>query len=292
MTNRTLLLLLLVVISAMLVAGCSQPKPVTPAQAPATTLATVIATSTPYLTGCEQNAQDKAKEVMTTLPNLREVSFCEVIIWCTDPKFEVTGGTYGTSGLNDPKDSCPDALLKGIDKSALATRYKVDSVSTNPDTGRKFWIMDTFELPVSTTVRDYYGLKTRYWADTATGPNGEPQDLSAEGIPTIQYQPITMGRASFITFQKGKPVFLLDDPDGTTWIMKNYQTGVDPTLTYADLPTITTHFRQLPSGWKFRTKTLDQDLVLQAVNGTARIMWDELGDSWDALDPGVTTFIP
>jgi hypothetical protein len=228
---------------------------------------------------------------MTKFPNLRDVSFCEVILWCNDTQYEVTGGTYGSTGLNDPTDSCPDVLLKGVDKTALATQYKVP-VNTNPDTGRKFWILDIFELPTSTTVRDYNGLKTHYWADTESGPNGEPQDLSAEGIYKIQYLPIEMGRSSFITFQKGKPVFLLDDVNGTTWILKNYQTGVDPTLTYATLPTLDKHLKQLPAGWKFRTKILDQDLVLQAVNGKARIMWDELGNSWDALDPGVANYQP
>jgi hypothetical protein len=38
---------------------------------------------------------------------------------------------------------------------------------------------------------------------------------------------------------------------------------------------------------------LDQDLRLSVpANGKARIMWDELGDSWDALDPGVGSYQP
>ena len=67
---------------------------------------------------------------------------------------------------------------------------------------------------------------------------------------------------------------------------------MDPTLTYADLPMLDKRLKNLPEGFKFRTKTLDQDLVLKAVNGKARIMWDELGGSWDALDPGVANHKP
>ena len=38
--------------------------------------------------GCEMNAQDKATMVMQTFSNMRDVSFCEVILWCGE------GGTY------------------------------------------------------------------------------------------------------------------------------------------------------------------------------------------------------
>ena len=68
-----------------------------------------------------------------------------------------------------------------------------------------------------------------------------------------------------------------------------FQTG---TLTYGDLPKLDKRFRHLPAGFTFRTKTLDRDLIIKAVGGKARIMGDELGGSWDALDPGVANYQP
>jgi hypothetical protein len=67
---------------------------------------------------------------------------------------------------------------------------------------------------------------------------------------------------------------------------------MDPTLTYAALPKLGKRRKNLPAGFKFRTKTLDQDLAIKAVNRKARIMWDDLGGSWDAMDPGVANYQP
>jgi len=50
--------------------------------------------------------------------------------------------------------------------------------------------------------------------------------------------------------------------------------------------------KQLHAGVKFRTMTLDRNPVIKAVDGKARIMWDERGCSWDALDRGVANYQP
>jgi hypothetical protein len=104
--------------------------------------------------------------------------------------------------------------------------------------------------------------------------------------------PVYFNRNSVITFEKDKPVFLLEDNKGITWVYKNYTTAMDLTLTYKDLPNLDKRRRQLPVGFTFRTRTLDKDLIIKAVDGKARIMWDELGGSWDALDPGVANYQP
>ena len=242
------------------------------------TIATTIASA-----GCEMNAQDKATMVMMKFPNLRNVSFCEVILWCGE------GGTYGTTWLNDPKDSCPETLYKGLNEQVLASKYQVKSVSLNPPRGRRYWIIDSLEIPASITVRDFNGLKAHYWGELEPTPTGEPQKLDPA---KVRYTSKFFKRDSVITFEKGKPVFLLEDSEGITWVYKNYTTILDPALTYADLPKLDLRLKNLPAGWKFRTRTLDQDLIIKAVDGKARIMWDELGGSWDALDPGVANHTP
>jgi len=62
-------------------------------------------------------------------------------------------------------------------------------------------------------------------------------------------------------------------------------------MTYAQLPTLKTLLKY-PVGWMFKSKTLDKDLSVQAVNESARIKWDERGQSWDALDPVVANYQP
>jgi hypothetical protein len=235
--------------------------------------------------GCDMIRQDKASMAMQKNTNLRNVSWAEVILWCGN------GGTFNTMSLNDPKDSAPEALFKKLDKAELARTYQVPFASTNPDTGRKFWTCDEIHINGSTTVRDFNGLQARYVGDVAAGPGGKPVDLSATGIPKFMYKVMQFNRVSTIVFEKGKPVFLLDDAKGTTWVNKNYQTGVDPTLTYEGMSTLDKRLKQLPAGWKFRTVVIDQDLVIKA-NGTQKILWDELGNAYDALETGAANFIP
>lgn len=237
------------------------------------------------LNGCEMIKQDEKTMDMQKNTNLRNVSWAEIILWCDK------GGTFNTMGLNDPKDSAPEAFFKKLDKLALAKKYQVTAVSTNPDLGRKFWTCDEFDIGGSKTVRDFNGLKARYVGSLPLAPDGKPESLSAADIPKFMYKPKVFNRVSTLIFQKGKPVFLLDDPNGTTWINKAYQTGVDSTLTYEGMATLDKHLKHLPKGWKFRTVVIDKDLVIKA-NGEQPIMWDELGNAYDALVPGSVNFMP
>ena len=138
-------------------------------------------------------------------------------------------------------------------------------------------------------MRDFNGLKAHYWGELPPGPDGKPLVLNPA---MLEYRPLFFKRSSIITFEKGKPAFLLKDAEGITWVYKNYTTAMDPTLTYEDLPNLGARLKRLPAGWQLWTTTLDRDLVLTPLGGKARIMWDELGGSWDALDPGTVNYVP
>jgi hypothetical protein len=243
------------------------------------------ASATANASGCEMMQQDKETMVMTRSTNLRNVSWGEVILWCGN------GATYNTLGLNDPRDSMPEALYKKLDKASLAKQFQVSAVSLNPDSGRRFWTCDELEINTAPAVRDFNGLKARYVGYLPPNPDGSPQDLSPVAVPRFMYKPLEFKRSSVLVFKKDKPVFLLTDPLGVTWVNKTFQTGVDPTLTYEGMATIDKRYKHLPEGWKFRTVVLDQDLVITA-KGSQRIMWDEFGGSWDALDAGTVNFVP
>jgi hypothetical protein len=96
---------------------------------------------------------------------------------------------------------------------------------------------------------------------------------------------MTVDRESTWFFDKGKPVFILDDPNGTVWVMKSYTDVMDEDLTYEDLDTLDTRL-ELPEGWSYRVEVLDEDLTMAPVNGTARITQDELQNTYDACDEG------
>lgn len=280
MKKRTLFLGLLLVFSAILIAGCTQPKP---AQLPATPNATPAATTNlASLTGCEMLKADQASATPQIMTGMRNMSFCELITLCADG----TGALYGSAKLNDPGDPCPERLWTPLTSAQVMKQYNLTKADKNPPygpnppIGRKFWTLDELKMNTASTVRLFNGnLQMVWWA--TVGDEGEIQP----------YNPMMIGRDSVITFRTGNTVNLLTDSNGTIWIEKNYITTPQTPMTYEQLPTLKTLLKY-PAGWTFRSKTLDKDLILLPVDGKARIMWDDRDQSWDALDPGVSNYLP
>ena len=105
-------------ILCIVIAGCTQAQTL---PAP-TAKPTAVPTTVVPINGCDMNAQDKASMAFMNNTNLRNVSFCEIIVWCGD------GGTYNTMSLNAKGDSCPEALFLGLNKTESGNpvpRYRV-----------------------------------------------------------------------------------------------------------------------------------------------------------------------
>ena len=86
-----------------------------------------------------------------------------------------------------------------------------------------------------------------------------PKDVNLKEKGSTAYKPTTVARKSQMGFEKGKPVFILDDPEGRPWVMQAYSLIVDPSLTYESLKDLGSKLKLAP-GWKFRVQVLDQDL--------------------------------
>lgn len=61
-------------------------------------------------------------------------------------------------------------------------------------------------------------------------------DLKKKG--SSAYHPTVVARKSEMTFEKGKPVFMLDNPDGMPWVMQAYSLILDCGLTYEGFQTL------------------------------------------------------
>ena len=190
-------------------------------------------------------------------------------------------GFYNTVGLNnekDPRDTCPESIMASFSTEGVKEQYHVPSVSLNPP---RYFVIDAANIPVAPKVRDFDGLKARWMGNVQPGA----------AFGKRPYMPTKVERKSEIFFEKDKTVFILDDPNGTSWIMKSYTDFVDKNLTYEDLETLNTKL-ELPPGWSYRVEVLDQNLMMAPVNGTAIITQDELQNVYDAIDPGTTNFQP
>jgi len=64
-----------------------------------------------------------------------------------------------------------------------------------------------------------------------------------------------------------------------------------PQFTFEEfVPNAPSRFKELPPGWKVRTKVLDQDLVLVPATGIATIMPDEFFNVYDKTGPGYSNY--
>jgi hypothetical protein len=86
--------------------------------------------------------------------------------------------------------------------------------------------------------------------------------LSPGAMTSMPYVERTIMRDSEFEFRAGSQVYELVAPDGSVYVMQSYALIVDPALGESDLPGLSTRL-SLPSGWVYRTRTLDADLYVR-----------------------------
>jgi hypothetical protein len=170
-----------------------------------------------------------------------------------------------------------------VNVDVLKKEFDVLGVFKN---GPRGWTVDSLHLPVAPEIHTLDGLETRWYMKVEL-----PKGIRPGSASGTAYKTINAVRNSTMTFEKGKPVYNLDDPAGTPWVMQAYSMIVDPKLTYADLTNLGGKLK-LPPGWKYRVQVLDQDLTIKAVNGIAHITQDELQNTYDACFETACTFEP
>ena len=195
----------------------------------------------------------------------------------------LVGGVYNTIGLNDPTgtgDTSPQALLDKVDVDDLKDEYDVLGAFKN---GPRLWTLDWIEVMVG-KEQHFNGLHARWvtWLDV-------PKEMRKH--ESVAYKTVNVQRDTQFGINKGSLAFLLDDPDGDTWCMKSASLIVDPHQTYETLKDLGSRLTPAP-GWKFRAVMLDQDLVLTADDGAAKITQDELGNTYDRVGGPYSNYTP
>ena len=293
MKKITLLLLSLAIISIVLIAGCTTPT----ATPPATTLKP---TATPAASSgalwptntqpdpvnpcvnckCPVISDDSKYTKEIVLDNMHGYRYMELFLKCPG---QDQAGIFNTITLNiqpdDSRDSCPADLMANYSDAQVAADYGAEFAYMS---GIRHWMFDKMRVDVANNVRYMDGLDTRWGADAAnfvvpTGSSG-----SAEAVYIITN--VTCNRTWY--YNKGTTLYILDAPNGDPFIMQSYSNIVNPNQTESDLVNLGTTLK-LPSGWKFRTKVLDQDM---AVNGITcdgktnqwRVVQDDLVNTYSA----------
>ncbi len=173
----------------------------------------------------------------------------------------------------------PEAY-KQIDPERLAKELEVDMCAVN--SGR-FWMMDEYELTAG-DIMNFHGVEMR-WAGDMTGAEMIAQFKSA-------YSPSLIYRNTDWVWHAGKPAYLLREPDGAAvWVLQEFTQEVDPSLEADNLDRLGGMYKNLPEGWTFETKILDEELSLNTARagGWAAIVRDEFGCTYQGCGYGTDT---
>jgi hypothetical protein len=200
-------------------------------------------------------------------------------------KSEYVAGVYNSEGLNGANpggggDSSPAAVLDKIDMKRVKQDNGALSTVKN---GPRLWTVDHVGAKFG-TERDFQGLKAR-WVMWFPIPDEirEGKDLS--------YAVMHAHRDTSMSIDKGSRAYILDDPDGNSWVMKSASLIKDPNQKFEDLKDLGSRLK-LPTGWKFRSPVLEQDLVFMTDNGKTMITQDELGNTYDRVGGPYSNYKP
>jgi hypothetical protein len=220
------------------------------------------------------------------IENSHLMRFIEMYLAGIDPATgDVVGQCYGSYAMpNVPanKDTAPQAEVAALNMNRLRRQYGVLAASLN---GPKIWIPDWFDIEEGKT-RQFGALAMPWTAQVNLGKKLDVNNVNP-------YEPVTIKRKSAINWNKGRVVMVLDDPQGNTWIMKGFELGLKPKITYeAFLAAGPANFKTLPPGWKARVVTLEKDNLEIPEGGVATIMVDEFFNVYDKTGPGMSNSKP
>ena len=126
---------------------------------------------------------------------------------------------YNTFPLND----CPAELWDKLDAKAIAAENDAVAALLN---GPRYWLMSGIGK------RDRENLEHKTFGGLEMIRQATVKLASMNPAP---YQPNRVNRKALFTFDAGREIYELIDPDGRRWVMQTWSQTVDPALSLADL---------------------------------------------------------
>lgn len=171
---------------------------------------------------------------------------------------------YNTFPLND----CPDERWRVLDPQAIAAEHGADAVLLN---GPRYWLMSSIGKRGGRETlerRDFGGIEMLRQAI-----------VKLASMNPAPYQLNRVDRKAVFTFDAGREIYELVDPDGRRWVMQTFSQTVDPSLTLTDLPGLAARL-SLPEGWSYQARTPTSPLVIDTAHDDACVTQDDLANSY------------
>ena len=176
-----------------------------------------------------------------------------------------TASVYNTLGLND----CPEATWVALNADKLKEELHAARVILN---GPRYFTMDRNALASPGEVKTFDGLDARLVAQLEL-KSRQKREPYTENI---------VERRNQYVYEQGKNVYELVSPDGHVYIMQSYSQEIDKNLNEDALLTLAGRLK-LPKGWQYRTRKVDQDLVVRNSGDKAHVVQDDLQNSYQMM---------
>ena len=198
------------------------------------------------------------------VPDMRNVRYGEVLgVFARDGHFEAE--VFGTQLIND----CPQELWETLDATEIAAEMGAIGVKLN---GPRYWTLDAFGQKVAVAepvLRDFNGITMRRIATVDLGE-----------IPKLgPYNETKVNRGVIFFWDEGQTIHELVNPEGHAYVMQALCTGVDPTMSPESLLTLGERL-ELPEGWSYRTRVLEDELIVDTTATIATVLQDEFENSY------------
>lgn len=206
---------------------------------------------------------DKPQKITSDMRNVRYGEVLGVFVRDQDLYAEV----WGTQMLHD----CPLEWWDSLDPETLKSDLGALGIKMN---GPRHWVLDGFgnkTAHIEPVIRDFNGLPMRRIATVEFELGAKPG--------TVPYEVRHVNRGAVFFWDKGTEVYELVRPDGEAFVMQALCTAVDPTLSIDNLSELGSKL-QLPDGWSYRTRILEEDLVVDTSDHLASVVQDELENTY------------
>jgi len=201
------------------------------------------------------------------------VRYCEILMGNVDiSSGSINAEVFGTQGCND----CPQELWEGLDADQIKDEYNTLFVDLN---GPRHSLMDDAvgSVFLGDCSENFNSISMKRLASISI-------DL-ASANSNSDYIPYSVTRSTVFNFYKGSRVYVLEAPENKCYIMQSYSEIVDQNLKLEDLETLELSLN-MPSGWRYRSVVLSEQLDVSSIDGLAEIVVDDLRNTYQLIDSG------
>lgn len=187
--------------------------------------------------------------------------YCEIIYSQDYIDFYV----YNTTGVN----SCSHQWWKTLSEKKLSRDLSANYVFLN---GPRVWLIDKSEgVGDAKQSKSFQGSQLPMVASF----HNNFQSLLKRNGPFVDYE---VKRSQRYYFNKGRTIFEVVNPEGKAYVLHSISLKHQQQSIHS-LSQLAKHIH-LPSGWAFKSGTLNKELVLQPKNHMIHVVMDELENTY------------